>query len=51
MDEICSLKQNLKKKQPSQILANVDENNQQVNNGLTEELQIKIKLLENENKL
>ena len=39
-----------KQKQVSQNSSKVDENIEQVNNGLVEELKIKIKLLENENK-
>ena len=47
MEEIYSLK---KQKRVSQNSSKVDENIEQVNNGLVEELKIKIKLLENENK-
>ena len=45
-DEIYSFK---KQKQVSQNSSKVDENIEQVNNGLVEELKIKVKLLENEN--
>ena len=48
MDEIYNLK---KRKQISQNSSKVDGNIEQVSNGLVEELKIKIKLLENENKL
>ena len=48
MNGIYSLK---KQKQVSQNPSKVDENIEQVNNGLVEELKIKIRLLENENKL
>ena len=44
---IYSLK---KQKQVSQNPSKVDENIEQVNNGLVEELKIKIRLLENENR-
>ena len=47
MEEIYSLK---KQKRVSQNSSKVDENIEQVNNGLVVELKIKIKLLENENK-
>ena len=47
LDKIYSLK---KLKQVSQNSSKVDENVEQVNNGLVEELKIKIKLQENENK-
>ena len=46
MDEIYSFK---KQKQVSQNSSKVDENIEQVNNGLVEELKVKVKLLENEN--
>ena len=46
MDEIYSFK---KQKQVSQSSSKVDENIEQVNNGLVEELKVKVKLLENEN--
>ena len=39
-----------KQKQVSQNPSKVDENIEQVNNGLVEELKIKIRLLENENR-
>ena len=45
MDETYNLK---KQKEISQNSSKVDENIEQVNNGLEEELKIKIKLLENE---
>ena len=48
MDETYSLK---KQKEISQNSSKVDENIEQLNNGLKEELKIKIKLLENENKV
>ena len=48
MDETYNLK---KQKEISQNSSKVDENIEQVNNGLEEELKIKIKLLENEDKL
>ena len=47
MDQIYSLK---KQKQVSQNSSMVDENIEQVNNGLVEELKIKLKLRDNENK-
>ena len=47
MDQIYSLK---KQKQVSQNSSMVDENIEQVNTGLVEELKIKLKLRDNENK-
>ena len=48
MDEIYNLK---KQKQRLRNASQVEENTEQGNNGLVEELKIKTKLLENENKL
>ena len=48
MGEIYNLK---KQNEISQNTSKVEKNTEQVNNGLVEELKIKIKLLENENKL
>ena len=48
MDELYSLK---KRKKISQNSSRIDENIEQVNNGVVQELKVKIKLLENENKL
>ena len=48
MDEIYNLK---KQQQISQNASKVEKNAEQVNNGLVEGLKIKIKLLQNENKL
>ena len=47
MDELYSLKT---RKKISQNSSKIDENIEQVNNGVVEELKVKIKLLENENK-